>query len=514
MKVNLSAASNSRHFKMPPFPRVNWGGLVWFVVVVFTSVVSGALTALVGAKAVGIILGAMFGGLAFLFLSLDSIFICQAVLIYLVVGQLQYFAHVQKAFWIPYLVGAFLLVTLPLTLMGRRVNASKSGFLSYEIALALFFILLITATILNGSGLLLIMLSIKDYLFLWVFYILITAGLVALPTVDKFWQWLPWLVPLQLPVVIYQHFVVAPRRDSAHLKGASWDAVVGLFGGDPEGGGASGAMAIFIEFAIVLVVSHWRSGIVSTRRMIFIATTGLACVALAEVKFAILMIPVGIALLYRGDLLRRPVQTLSMLMIATASAFSILVAYQMQFAYSHSEESKSIQAYVDSMVGRQTDVKQIGLTGEMGRGTALRLWWFKHGATEPVHFFLGHGVGATFSGQTATGDVARKYPFNLRRSSLTCLLWESGLLGTAALALALLLGSEKARRTAAQVERASLWRASILRASSVGLLLLLFELPYNTDFLDVPSIQFLAIVMLAYVAVMSRAQSTLQQRTG
>ncbi len=493
---------------MPPFPRVNWGGLVWFVVVVFTSVVSGALTALVGAKAVGIILGAMFGGLAFLFLSLDSIFICQAVLIYLVVGQLQYFAHVQKAFWIPYLIGALLFVIMPLAMMGKKAAKSKSSALSCEIALILFFAFLLSSTVVNGTGLLLAMLTISKYIFLWSFYIFIASGLVTLPTVEQFWRWLPWLVPLQLPVVVYQRFVVATNRIGTRLGGSSWDAIVGLFGGDPDHAGANGALGMFIVFGVVLAVSQWRTGAFGLWRVLFIGLTGLASIALAEVKFAILMLPVSVALLYRRELFQRPVRTLIILVFAFATAFLVLVAYQAQFTSAQTKEGRSLGAYVDTAISRQTEADVNMQTGEMGRGAAIKFWWRSHGLEAPVQFVLGHGVGAAFVGQMAVGDEARKYPFTLYRSALLVLLWDTGLLGATAFALALVLGSQAAWQTASRIERVSPPQAGILRAVSAGLLLFLLELPYNTDLMETSSIQFLVIVMLAYVATLSRMQVT------
>ncbi len=513
MKLSLPAASGLAALKMPAFLRIKLSGVLWFFGILLTGMVSGALTAVGGTKAVAVIAGAVLGGLALAFLSLDRIFICQVVLIYLVVGQMQYFAHISKAFWIPYLLGAALLITLPMTLMGRKQNTKNRTILSYEAALVLFLALLISATLFARPGLLLVMLSVRDYLFLWGFYILIATGLISLPAVDKFWQWLPWLVPVQFPVVMYQRFVVAKNRVAQHIQGASFDAVVGLFGGDPEAGGASGAMGIFIVFAILLVISQWRAGLTSTGRLVLVAMTGLVSIGLAEVKFAIVMLPIGIAILYRNDLLRRPARALFMLLFSVGGAFAILVAYQMQFSHTQEGEDKSMGVYLENTISRQADMQSIGPTGEMGRGTALRFWWLKHGADEPVHFFLGHGVGATFVGSTVIGDATRKYPFKLRRSTLSCLLWESGLLGTIVLCLVLGLASESAWRAATAVEKLSLRHASILRAISAGLLLILFELPYNTDLIEIPSIQFLTIVMLAYVTALSRSETGIQRIT-
>ena len=131
MKLSLPAASSLAALKMPAFLRIKLSGVLWFFGILLTGMVSGALTAVGGIKAVAVIAGAVLGGLALAFLSLDRIFICQVVLIYLVVGQMQYFAHISKAFWIPYLLGAALLITLPMTLMGRKQNTKNRTILSY-----------------------------------------------------------------------------------------------------------------------------------------------------------------------------------------------------------------------------------------------------------------------------------------------------------------------------------------------------------------------------------------------
>ncbi|MFZ4701322.1 MAG: hypothetical protein ACOYMG_14830 [Candidatus Methylumidiphilus sp.] len=107
MKLSLPAAPSLAALKMPAFLRIKLSGVLWFFGILLTGMVSGALTAVGGTKAVAVIAGAALGGLALAFLSLDRIFICQVVLIYLVVGQMQYLPILARrsgypTCWVPH----------------------------------------------------------------------------------------------------------------------------------------------------------------------------------------------------------------------------------------------------------------------------------------------------------------------------------------------------------------------------------------------------------------------------
>ena len=77
------------------------------------------------------------------------------ILTFLMAGQLQYFAHIDKAFWLPYLFGLFLFVRLPIDLMTRRTSAGPaiSTANSVKTWILIFFAIAIFSTAINASPL-------------------------------------------------------------------------------------------------------------------------------------------------------------------------------------------------------------------------------------------------------------------------------------------------------------------------------------------------------------------------
>lgn len=484
--------------------------------IVFLSLLAGAAVGFGGALLAAVMGGIIFG-VGFFAIPLRYVLLAQLLLIFLVVGQLQYFAGVSRAFWLPYGLGVLMWIRLPLLALGGSGRMGRGGalvsgraFRYFEVAMCAFVLVVAASTLLNRSSLLQVFVSIKEYLYLWSFYLVIALGYLDRDFLHRVWKALIWVLPLQLPVIVYQHFFVAKARVGA----SSWDAVVGLFGGNPESGGASGAMAMFTVFIMLFAIALWQRRLMPKWQFFLLLGTGLASLALTEVKVVLILIPVGIAVLYSGEILQRPIRSFGMVAAALGVTFLVLMAYQSQFQGSGSTRRLSVQEYVDQMVDRTTNTSFVNLaTGEMGRVSALTFWWQRHGNDQPVHLFLGHGMGSSRFGSIVVGEVAREYRFRIDRSSLAILLWEAGLVGAAFFCAVLLGGAVAARRLVRRFERDDRFAAAVLSASSAGLSIFLIGLPYNTDMINVAPIQFTTILMLAYVTYQSRRRPHSCRRT-
>jgi hypothetical protein len=312
----------------------------------------------------------------------------------------------------------------------------------------------------------------------------------------KIWTLLPWLLPLQLPLIFYQRFVVAARRAVMHM-GAEWDAVVGAFGGDPDGGGASGAMGIFVVFAITLAVTRWRQGSYKGAHCLIIVASGLITLLLGEVKFAVLLLPISIAVAFRREFLARPVAAFGGLLIAGAMAALLLLSYQAQFSSAAVERSEA--GYFERNFKADSDGQFINYrTGDIGRVAAIRFWNAQQ--TGAVETLIGQGLGSSRKGDLAVGEAAKRWPFNIARHSLAILLWETGLLGTSVFILMLAAAYFYAHKIASD-PRTVAEDKPVLLACGAGLVLLVLELPYNTDIFYSPQIQILLMLILGQIAL-------------
>jgi hypothetical protein len=477
-----------------------WLSVVGAIALLGFAAFSGLAVAYFGVIAVALVVG-MLMGLISLFIPLRHFIVLLIVSAFLIMGQLMYFAGIAKAFWIPFLLGLVLLIRLPAELMRRnerdrwQAPFRPAQSLLVTLLIGAYFATLVATTLINLNPPLQILVSGKEYFFLWGLYFVIAAGLVSPSLLAQIWRWLPWLLVLQLPMVLYQRFVVASRR-SVEKIGAAWDAVVGAFGGDPNGGGMSGAMGIFVVFAVTLAVTRWRQGSLRTSHCALLVLSGLAAVLLAEVKFAVLMLPIAIGAAFLRDFFARPLAALGALAAAAVLAGSLLFAYKLQYwnAYQQARHGGYENVFTNS-----ADPDFINMrTGEMGRVAALTFWASRQ--ADVVRLLIGHGMGASRKGEMVTGAAAKPWPFNIARSSLAILLWETGLIGTAVFIGLFGAGFLRSYQLA-QHDRVPATEKPVLLACGAGLVILLLELPYNTDALYAPQIQLLLVLIFGQIAV-------------
>lgn len=463
---------------------------------------TGGLTvALFGIQAATLMSALIIGAISF-FLPLRHLVAFLVLVGFVVMGQLVYFSRLDKATWIPFLIGLLLLVRLPGELMRRNFKSTWQAPIEpaqskvVTAFLSIYFFTLVATTLINRSAPLQVFVSSKEYLFLWGLYFVISAGLVAPSLMSKIWGFLPWLLPLQLPLIFYQRFVVAARRATVHL-GAEWDAVVGAFGGDPDGGGSSGAMGIFVVFSITLVIARWRQGTLKGAYCFIIVTSGLLALLLAEVKFAVLLLPVAVAVAFRREFSLRPVAAFGGVLATGLLAALVLFSYQAQF--SNDTIDRANGGYFEHIFAASTDSRFINhKTGEIGRVAAISFWAEQQSGG--VDSLIGQGMGSSRKGNMVVGTAAKRWVFNIARSSLAILLWETGLLGTTVFILMITAAYFRAHKVASD-PRTLTEDKPVLLACGAGLVLLLLELPYNTDIFYSPQIQIILMLILGQVAM-------------
>lgn len=475
--------------------------LAGFLLLGLGSVFIGLLIAL-GGVYVAALVTAVVLFVAGLVLPTRLLFYLIVLIIYVAVGQLQYFARIDKAFWIPYLLGLFLYLRLLAQQINQpRSQASPKQARSGAAALAacgLFIVTAAVSSLFSGVEPLQWLVAGKEYFFLWSVLLAFLLRAVEPDDFDRLLGLVPWFLALQIPAVLYQRFVIVPGRSGDSV----FDAVVGLFGGDPQSGGASGAMAVFSLVVTGFMLQGWRAGRLSTLRALGTVVLALAPLLLAEVKILLVLLPVVLMLVFGADLLRRPLQALAALLAGALLMVATLWAYQTQFTSDKTAQGKSLAGYVEVMIERNSDVTQISRYGEMGRIAALNLWWREQHVGDPTGFLIGHGLGATRVGGLVVGELAQKFRFRPGRSTLAVYLWETGVLGTFALIAGLLAVVRLGWRTARRPDRRE--KAWLLRGAAGGLLLIVLAFPYNTDFVEVSQIQVLALLLMGYIIARAR----------
>lgn len=477
-------------------------GLLLVLGLLALSVLAGMIMGLVGWRGAVFIAALLMFGYS-LMVPIGWLFALMLVLVYLLVGQLQYFVRFDKAFWFPYLLGLLLYLRVLVHQLTRRERSTRSPALGPLLWLLVFLVCAVVSSLINLVGPLQWFVAGKEYFFLWSVLLCLLWGTVK---PESLLRWLPSaalvLLVLQIPVAAYQRFFVMSQRTGA----STHDAVVGLFGGNPEGGGASGAMAVFAVVLLGFIIEAWRAKRIGSSRALLFSALALTPVLLAEVKVILMLIPLVVLITHGQMLLRFPVKALIGTVLGVVFLFGVIVAYQTQFTDPNSRQSYSIEEYLNVTVERNTTLSVSALRGEVGRLAAINFWLEREAANPGPKTLIGYGIGSTRVGSLVLGELPKRYLFKLGRSSLVVHLWEVGLIGTAALLM--MFGSSVllAYRTARQY-RGSDWHW-VLRGCAVGLATVAVCLPYNTDFVEISQIQLLVMMMMGLVIVLSRRALT------
>lgn len=436
--------------------------------------------------------------------------------VFVVVGPLQYVGGVGKAFWIPYgmaaLMGLRLAVEAPHRAQAARgcptpsVPAARLWRLGL-LALAVFGVTALVSSLLHlitpmqgltgGKEILLLSLPLA-----------FGAGALKLPVLRASWRWAALWLFLQLPVVVWQRYGVAPRRGGD----SPWDAVVGLFAGQAWGGGGSGTMALVSLWAAALVVMAWRARQASGPWAVAsVLAAGAAC-AWAEAKVALVLLPL-LALLAAAPVAGRPAAgwgawraAVGLTVAGGLLSSALLLALQAQFTSSREAQGRSVVQYLDTVTARNLDDAVLADPhGQLTRLGALRWWWQRQSLSDVPGWLVGHGLGASRRSLTTVGEVARAQRFDVARSSATILLWETGVLGLSSLTLGLAAIAACAwrwRRHPALRDQA--W---LLQAAAAIVLLGLLSLPYGADLHAAPQWPVALLMGVGVTAAAHRALS-------
>lgn len=485
--------------------------ILLLAVIVCVSVISGILAAF-GNVVVLVALLALYGMFFILVTPVKWIVWIIFWMVFVITGLAAYFLGFSQLQWLSVLINAALFLPVLFHLLQYRNNIALTEITSDLFLPLIFVFFLICSTLLDKPQLSDFVYSSRHYLLMWPLMLVFMFGVVQYEVIERLWKMLLIVAVMQLPMAIYQYLFVS--KENKRLS--PWDAVVGTFNGRIEGGGDSAAMAIMLLIVILTAIALWRGNYLKNYWMALVVVSGIGTIALAEVKAAVLLLPIVIGLYYRKELLRRPMESLAVMFGAVVLVVGILTAYQqihyssvqrsvyskVQFNSTYDRIMESINPEAESSGGRQ-----------IGRVNHLITWWDNNILSGDIqHSLLGYGMGATHSSKVGAGEIASRFYHQVTNTTSVILLWETGILGHTLFVLILLLAA-RTSESLSQNESIPEIHRIFLRVAAIGLLLLTITLPYKNFHLYSNPIQFLMMMMLGQAAYWSRYVKKLHRDT-
>jgi hypothetical protein len=356
-----------------------------------------------------------------------------------------------------------------------------------------YLLTLLFSAVMNQSPPLQVLVAAKNYVFVWAMLYVFLCDDDFAATSSRFWRLIVWTGVLQLPVVLYQRVFVASKLGNS-AAGLSWDAVSGTFGGG-QLGGRSAAMAMFITMAVAYLMIRWRDRQLSGWRAFGLMFLMMPAIFLAEVKMVVIWLAFVGFMVFGRDLLKRPLAAIMALLVLIGLCAGIVFTYlTLYYEGTYSSGADLFQ----KQIGYIFDVDRFNVvTREIGRIASIYFWWTQNQHADINVLLMGSGPGASRSFSTiAVGEVAARYSYVLDTSTLTALLWDSGLIGVFCFLFFGALSMLAIWRGMSQ-PGVDLHQRHQMEASLIGLMLIYSGFAYNRDAIDSFAIQLLLVFFMA-----------------
>jgi hypothetical protein len=493
--------------------RSAWPGAIAALSAAVLLAMASGLVAALGSNLLIVATFAPLGFLCLLLLRPEHVVLALFAFSAVIAGTVGYFARVGQAQWLPTAFAIALYFVVALHVLKRSGRMPRLHLSPILIAGLVYLLVAAFSTALATE-------SAIQWLYGFRFHFAMVAVLlaVALTTMEttlirRLWAAVLVVAVVQLPVVLYQYVFVAGRRVREGVAGAAWDSIVGTFGGNPDGGGQSPALGFFVTAALVFALVAWRRQVLPGWKALIVVGVGVAAILLAEIKFFLLLVPLGVVLAFRSQLLARP----RALVAGTLCILVIVLGLPHTYGKLHYERSGRSPPTIAEFYAAEWELRATldsgwrRSSGQMQHLTQVAYWWRQHDLSQdPRTFLVGHGLGALNVSRLHVGTVARQYaPFSVSNTGSAYLLWEIGLLGALAYVLLLAAAAAAAWRLAARPSLPAVDRA-ILDGAGVVLVLAIATIPYKDVMFKSPAISFLvyfAIGTVIYWQLRVRAAS-------
>ncbi len=433
-----------------------------------------------------------------------------------VCGLAQYFTGVSAFLWLPFLLALGMVLLLPLQTRYSPLHLDHSTTLLLALFAGFFLLALLTTLLQNGVAVTIV--GMKNELALSLIFPALLLGFCRESQIYRITRCFYWVFYLQIPVVLYQILVVVPHRVAVKGEFEKWDSVVGTFGGDPLGGGNTGALGMFCLLIMLLKLSEFKYGLTSKGSLALHLLLAFGLCVLGEIKFVIFLAPLLLALVWLSPCYIRGMKSFDLkklLLIALGLALIlalavIILAASYSSAFGAGQTNGALDLFLDSL-SYIFDPHHINPeTGELGRMTTFFFW----AANADLHGFsnvlFGYGLNTTNHGSTvAPGYLNLVFNVLLDSTSLSMMLWELGLAGSV-LFIALFGGACVLAWPKPLLERAAMSEADVRLVSYqpafvAFTIACLLSLPYSQLLMLIPMLQFLFYFVLGAMLVIRNA---------
>ncbi len=306
------------------------------------------------------------------------------------------------------------------------------------------------------------------------------------------WTIILFVVVVQLPLVLYQHFT---------LKGlGDWDNVVGTFGR-----GMSPVLVIFSVAAFMYCLACWSRGLMPLWLLLAIGSIAMANILLGEVKAVVFWLPVGVIYILRERIFRNISSLIAYGCLIAGFLVLVFYAYEVMYWNADGTSHRTSEQEVAQEGGYFFNPNQINKhTGEIGRVAAVFLWYRDPGQGLRERL-IGFGPGASAtSTSTGRGVAAARYrPLQINVNTLATLLWDVGILGALSYIFIFIFGIYEGFRFVAR-GTASAIHLAIVDACTTMLIILSSTLIYNDTLMVETASQLLLCFCLGCVIQYSR----------
>ena len=388
--------------------------------------------------------------------------------------------------------------------MGDRLHSPSSASSALLPWLIAFVALSLVSALANEGASLNAAVGLKGYFqvagLLLAFALLPMAG----STSNRMMRLVPWLGLLQLPFALHQTLFLVPKRmgtaDAAHNIVAQ-DIVVGTFSGSMSGGGAGPSMAILLGIALTIVAANWKCRRIDASKALLVSLALVAPLALGEHKLGMIFILVVPLVVFGRNWLRNPVKTVGISVLSLSAAVLLFLSFTM-LPRTDGARNLSPTEYFERSVDYNFGFRGYGSL-YLNRSTVYPFWWQNHQTYGGLAAtLLGYGPGATNESLRSLADhsfATVHYPWvGIGLTGLSALLWEVGVLGTAAFVGLLFKGVLLARRLASEVSpSAPSW--AYLKAAEAGIIMAGLSLVHSRTLVFEIGAQTLLMLLLGYL---------------
>lgn len=324
---------------------------------------------------------------------------------------------------------ALFLAAVMLARFGRRAAAPTHGQPLLTWAMLGFIVVFMLSLIANWRGGVASVIGIKNYFQAWALFFGL-AFMLAWPGIERSLPRLLLIIGvLQLPFVLHQFLVLAPQRAAAGGL-TPVDVVAGTFGASIAGGGNNAALAMFLIVVAAVFLSLWRTGAVRARAL-WLLPPLLLPIFLNESKVSVVYLVLAFMIVFRREILKRPVRFIALALAVTALGFGLILSYS---ALHQSSRFNTASELVEHVLRQNTQEGERYGTQLLNRTTSLTHW-----AEERRHYplakaLIGHGPSES---KLAVGLLdapdnlsARRYPGQgIGVTAISSLLWDFGVVG-------------------------------------------------------------------------------------